>query len=123
MSPEPRGPYRFDEVRADRVCHFFERYLVHTKDRWSGQPFALLPWQRKALRHIFGWVHEDTGLRVARTAFIEVPKKNGKSEIASGVGLYLLVGDNVMAPEVASAAADEVQAGIVHQVAKAMVEL
>lgn len=123
MSPTPRGPYRFDRARADHVCEFFERYVVHTKDRWSGQPFELLPWQREALRHIFGWVHAESGRRVVRTAYLEVPKKNGKSELAAGVGLYLLTSDGVVAPEVASAAADVVQASIIHKVAKDMVLL
>lgn len=123
MSPAPRGPYRFDRGRADHVVEFFERYVVHTKDRWSGQPFELLDWQRKALRHIFGWVHEETDRRVVRTAYLEVPKKNGKSELAAGVGLYLLAGDGVVAAEVASAAADVVQAEVIHKVARDMVLL
>lgn len=123
MSADPRGPFRFDRGRADHVCTFFEEFLVHTKDRWSSQPFVLMPWQRAMLRYIFGWVSIETGRRMVRTAYVEVPKKNGKSELAAGVGLYLLGGDGVMAPEVASAAADKVQAAIVHDVAKDMVLL
>ena len=74
------------------------------------------------IRDIFGIVKED-GNRQFRTAFVEIPKKNGKSEIAAAVALYLLYADNEPSAEVYGAAADRQQAGIVFDVAKNMVEM
>ena len=74
------------------------------------------------IRDIFGIVKED-GCRQFRTAFVEIAKKQGKSEIAAAVALYLLYADNEPSAEVYGAAADRQQAGIVFDVAKKMVEM
>ena len=74
----------FDEAKADRAQNFFERVLVHTDGRWAGKPFILTDWQRdEIIRPLFGTVNED-GSRQYRTAYLEVGRKNGKSELASG---------------------------------------
>ena len=88
--------------------------------RWSGKPFWLLPWQEQIIRDVFGVVRED-GTRQFRTAYVEIPKKNGKSELAAAVALYLLYADNEPSAEVYGAAADRQQASIVFDVAKRMV--
>ena len=111
----------YDEAKADRAVRFIEM-LPHTKGEWEGKPFWLLPWQEQCIRDIFGIVKED-GMRQFRTAFIEIPKKQGKSELAAAITLYLLFADNEPAAEVFSAAADRQQAGIVYDVAKRMVEM
>ena len=111
----------YDEAKADRAVRFIEM-LPHTKGEWEGKPFWLLPWQEQCIRDIFGIVKED-GTRQFRTAFIEIPKKMGKSELAAAITLYLLFADNEPAAEVFSAAADRQQAGIVYDVAKRMVEM
>ena len=110
----------YDKAKADRAVRFIEN-LNHTKGKWDGKPFWLLPWQEQIIRDIFGIVDAD-GHRQFRTAFIEIGKKNGKSELAAAVALYLLYADNEPAAEVYGAAADRQQASIVFDVAKRMVE-
>ena len=111
----------YDEGKADRAVRFIEN-LCHTKGRWSGKPFWLLPWQEQIIRDVFGIVKED-GTRQFRTAYVEIPKKNGKSELAAAVALYLLYADGEPSAEVYGAAADRQQASIVFDVAKRMVEM
>ena len=111
----------YDEQKADRAVRFIEN-LRHTKGRWDGCRFWLLPWQERIVRDIFGVVKED-GTRQFRTAYVEIPKKNGKSELAAAVALYLLYADNEAAAEVYGAAADRQQASIVFDVSRRMVEM
>ena len=111
----------YDEKMADRAVRFIEM-LPHTKAEWEGKPFWLLPWQARIIRDVFGVLRED-GTRQFRTVYIEIPKKQGKSELAAAITLYLLYADNEPAAEVFSAAADRAQASIVFDVAKRMVEL
>ena len=110
----------FDKVMADRVITFFQ-LLRHTRGEWAGKPFELLPWQEDGvIRPLFGWIRAD-GSRRFRRAYVEVPKKNGKSTLSAGIALYLLVGDGEPGSEVYSAATDRQQASIVYAEAKGMV--
>lgn len=114
--------YWFDDQAAQAAVMFFERVLRHTKGEWNGQPFALMEWQRdQIVRPLFGWKRKD-GTRRYRTAYIEVPRKNGKSSLAAGIALYLLFADGEPGAEIYSAAADRDQAAIVFETAKQMVE-
>ena len=119
-SKRPSKKPRLDEARADRVCDFHERVLVHTKGRFAGTPFYLADWQRENYRRLFGTVRPD-GLRQYRTAYLERGRKNGKSEEAAGVALYCLVADGEEGAEVYGAACDRDQASIVFHVAADMV--
>ena len=111
----------FDEAKADRAQNFFERVLVHTDGRWAGKPFILTDWQRdEIIRPLFGTVNED-GSRQYRTAYLEVGRKNGKSELASGIVLYLLCADGERGAQVYGAAVDREQATLVYRVAARMV--
>lgn len=104
----------FDLRAAERVRDFFHKFLRHSKGQWAGKPFELLDWQWEDLiAPLFGWMRAD-GTRRFRRSYAEIAKKNGKSTIASGIGLYLLVGDKEAGAEVYSAAADQQQASIVH---------
>ena len=111
----------YDKKKADRAVTFIEN-LCHTKGKWAGTQFWLLPWQEQLIRDIFGIVKPD-GNRQFRTAFVEICKKVGKSELAAAVALYLLYADNEPSAEVYGAAADRQQASIVFDVAKQMVEM
>ena len=111
----------YDKKKADRAVTFIEN-LCHTKGKWAGTPFWLLPWQEQLIRDIFGIVKPD-GNRQFRTAFVEICKKVGKSELAAAVALYLLYADHEPSAEVYGAAADRQQASIVFDVAKQMVEM
>ena len=104
-----------------RVEEFFEQHASHTKGRWMGEPFRLLPWQRKVLRDVFGTVNQD-GTRQYRTAYVSVPRKNGKTEFAAGLALYMLAGDQENGAEVYGAAHDRNQAGTLYQMARRMVQ-
>lgn len=77
----------YDEKKADRAVAFIQN-LKHTKGKWAGKPFLLLPWQEQIIRDLFGIVKED-GNRQFLSAYVEIPKKNGKSELASLRLLYI----------------------------------
>ena len=109
----------YDPDKADRAVTFIQN-LCHTKGKWAGTPFLLLPWQDQIVRDLFGIVQEN-GKRQFRSAYIEIPKKNGKSELAAAIALYLLYADNEPSAEVYGAACDRNQASIVFDVAKQMV--
>ena len=111
----------YDKAKADRAVKFIEN-LCHTKGKWAGKRFWLLPWQEQLIRDIFGIVKPD-GYRQFRTTFVEICKKVGKSELAAAVALYLLYADNEPSAEVYGAAADRQQASIVFDVARQMVEM
>lgn len=111
----------YDKNKADRAVTFIEN-LCHTKGKWAGKRFWLLPWQEQLIRDIFGIVKHD-GNRQFRTAFVEICKKVGKSELAAAIALYLLYADNEPSAEVYGAAADRQQASIVFDVARQMVEM
>jgi phage terminase large subunit-like protein len=99
---------------------FFGLCLQHQKGKFAGQQFELLEWQKNLIATIFGWVDED-GLRRFKRVWLEVPRKNGKSTLSSGLGLYMLFADGEKGAEVVSAASDREQARIVFDVAAGMV--
>lgn len=111
----------YDARKADRAVAFIQN-LKHTKGRWAGQKFILLPWQEQIVRDLFGIV-KPNGKRQFLTAYVEIGKKNGKSELAAAVALYLLYADNEPSAEVYGAACDRNQASIVFDVAKQMVDM
>lgn len=111
--------YRLDERRANKICRFIEN-LPHIKGKWGGKPIILEPWQCFKLTTAFGWVSKDSGLRRFRTVYLEEPRKQAKSTISSGVGLYMLTEDGEPGADVYSAATTRDQAKIVFNDAQAM---
>ena len=112
----------FDTEAANRVVTFFERFLKLSKGQWAGKPFVLQEWQKQdLLMPLFGWKKRN-GFRRFRNGYIEIPKKNGKSALCSGIALYLLVADGEPGAEVYSAAADRDQASIVYGESERMVK-
>ena len=113
----------FSRKHANSAIKFFERYLRHTKGRYAGVPFILEDWQKRdIIRPIFGRMGPD-GYRQYRQVLVEIPRKNGKSEIGAGVALKLLCADGERGAEVYSAAADRDQAALVYSVAEPMVQM
>lgn len=110
----------FDVGAAQHVIDFF-LFLRHSKGEWAGQVIRLEPWQQAVLWVLFGWYKAD-GTRRFRTSYWEIARKNGKSTIAAGVGLYLMIGDGERGAEVYSAATKREQARITHQEAIRMVK-
>ena len=112
----------YDQKAADRAMRFFSEFICHSKGEWAGKPFKPLEWQEwNVIRPLFGWKRKD-GTRRFRRAYIQIPKKNGKSTICAGLALYLLIADGEPGAEVYSAAADKDQASIVFNEASAMVK-
>lgn len=104
---------------ANRAVAFINS-LKHTKGVWYGKNFELLPWQNKIVRDLFGTL-KPNGYRQYNTAYIEIPKKQGKSELAAAVALYLTCGDGEYGAEVYGCAADRQQASIVFDIAVEMI--
>jgi phage terminase large subunit-like protein len=107
---------------AARVVEFCRRFLTHTRAEWRGQPLVLAAWQiERLINPLYDTLRPD-GLRQYRVAFLEVPRKNGKSLLAAALGLYSLICDGEPGAEVAVAATDRAQAGLLFADARAMVE-
>jgi phage terminase large subunit-like protein len=108
-------PYKFDTDRAEHACSFIEM-LPHVKGQWArkrpgvSNNIVLQPWQIFIVCSIFGWIHKLTELRRYSEAYIKVPRKNGKSILAAGIALYMLVADGEYGAEVYSGATKEKQA-------------
>ena len=121
--PSESWPWVFDADRAERPCDFLE-LLPHIKGKWARtrQLITLDPWQAFILTSVFGWVHRDTGLRRFREVYLEIPRKNAKSTLSSGVALFMLTADGEQGAEIYSAATTRDQARIVFDDAKAMAE-
>jgi len=103
----------------DRTLSFIQN-LRHTKGPWGGKRFVLDDWENKIIRDIFGNLDSD-GKRIVRTAYVESPKKCGKSTLAAAVSLKMLAADDEPGAEIYSAAADKDQASVVFDQAAQMV--
>lgn len=109
---------------GERVCTFLG-HLCHTKGKWAGQRFRLLQWQRDAIDQFYSYVERDDDgqwVRSRQYLYEEIPKKNGKSELAAGLGLYHLLADGELSAEVYLCASDRDNAGIVFADALYMIE-
>lgn len=113
--------YEFSDKAADLAVKFFHTKLRHvTGTGFAGKPFRLEDWQEKIVRDLFGWKRPD-GTRRYRTAYIEIPRKNGKTTMAAGLALYLLLCDGEARAEVYSAAGDRGQARVCFEAARDMI--
>ncbi len=112
---------KYSKAAADYAVAFIEA-LCHTKGSWAGQPFELIDWQEQIIRDLFG-ILKPNGYRQFNTAYVEIPKKMGKSELAAAIALLLTCGDNEERAEVYGCAADRQQASIVFEVAADMVRM
>ncbi|MEX2221405.1 MAG: terminase TerL endonuclease subunit [Candidatus Rokuibacteriota bacterium] len=110
---------RTPKADAERAAAFISS-LTHSKGPAAGQAFRLRDWQHSIVAQIFGTLDAD-GYRVIRTALIELPTRNGKSELAAALALYMLCGDQEQGAEVYSVAIDTDQASLVFNVASTMV--
>lgn len=111
----------YDEDKADFAVRFIQ-CLTHTKGIWAGKPFELMTWQEQVIRDLFGTIKAN-GYRQFNTAYIEIGKKNGKSELAAAVALFLLCADGEERAEVYGCACDRQQASIVFNVAADMIRM
>lgn len=122
---------RFDSARVDRVLSAFS-LLQHTKGRWAGRPLDPDPWQvAYVIAPVFGWVRKDEDaehavgdgyVRIIRSLYVDVPRKNGKSTLLGGIGIYLTCGDGEQGAEVMAAATTTAQARYVFDPVRQLVQ-
>lgn len=111
-----RGKCVFDEAAAVRWITFTESFITHSKGKWAGQPLVLETWQKAFFANLYGWKRAD-GTRRFRTAYLRIPRKNGKSTLCAGVSLGGLFIDAEPGAEIYGCAADKDQAKIVFSLA------
>src|SRR4030095_7777945 len=109
----------FEASSGELVCDFIEQFCRHSKGRYAGERFVLLPWQREFLMRLFSWKMPD-GRRRYRSAYLEVAKKNGKTTLLAALSLALLLIDGEGGPEVHIFAADRDQASLVFDESRKM---
>lgn len=114
------GVYTYSPARANHVIEFFENYCHHSKGKFGGKLVVLELWEKALLAAVFGFVDIE-GNRQYQKCLLIVAKKNGKSLLSSGIGLYMLLADGEAGPEVYAVATKRDQAKIIWQEAKRMV--
>lgn len=119
-SQEERGLY-FDEDAAKQAVYFFS-VLRHWKGEWAEQAIVLEPWQQFIIWSLFGWKRLSDGFRRFRTAYLEVARKNGKTTMVAGIGLYMMISDGEPGAEIYTAATKRDQSKIAHEDATKMVK-
>ncbi len=128
-TPEPSSVpgATFDVERVDKVIKAFTK-LRHTQGKWAGEPLVPDLWQvAYILAPVFGWVHwaKDAGkwVRIIRELYVDIPRKNGKSTLIGGIGVYMLAADGEMGAQCLTAATTRSQAGFVFEPVKQMVAM
>lgn len=114
--------YVYDDRKAQYVIDFIQTFCKHSKGKWGGKPVVLELWQKALISALFGFVDKYTGLREYRQLILIIGRKNGKSTLASCIGLYLLVADREAGPEIYSAATKKDQAKIIWKEARSMIK-
>lgn len=114
--------YAFDPDLAWKYITFITKFTKHSKGKFAGKPFELLPWQEFVVANIFGWVHKETGRRRYRTAYIQVGRKNGKTTLLAALSLAMLDFDGEQGSEVYYCATKRDQARICFDEAARMVQ-
>lgn len=118
----PQSIWEWNEYRSNHAITFIERYCKHSKGAMAGQPFLLELWQKAFISAMFGIVDKVDGYRKYQEVILIIGRKNGKSTIASAVGLYLFIADGELGPEIYSVATKKDQAKIIWLEAKRMVK-
>jgi phage terminase large subunit-like protein len=92
----------FDEVEANRICLFAERYCCLWEDKWRGMPVRLEGWQKFALQQMYGWFKKSNGLRRFKKVYIKIAKKNAKTTLGGGVvgNFHLFADDRIQTPKI-----------------------
>jgi len=110
--------YVFDSKKAQRPIEFLEKFCRHSKGKWANKPIKLELWQKAMLESVYGFVDQETGMRKYRKVVLIVAKKNGKSFLASGIGLFGLTSDGEGGAEIYSVSTTRDQAKVIWQQAK-----
>lgn len=108
------------QKKSDIVKRFIANRCTHTAGKWRGEPFVLLDWQNEVIEKVFDTLKPD-GTRQYRIVYMELPKKNGKTEFIAALSLFMLTSDGEKGAEVYSAASDTDQAALIYRAAQTMV--
>ena len=111
--------FYYNAKRGEHIIQFFEQYLRHSKGKLGGKKVELELWQKAMLSAKYGFVDIE-GLRQYQRSILIVGKKNGKSFISSGEGLYLLTADGEAGPEIYAVATKKEQANIIWKESRRM---
>ncbi|MFN0614914.1 terminase large subunit [Bacillus anthracis] len=114
--------YEYDSKKANHAIEFIENFCKHSKGKWGGKPIVLEVWQKAFIAAAFGFVHGIEGTRKYREVLLVVARKNGKSTVGSGIGLYLQIADGEPGSEVYAVATKKDQAKLVWLESKRMVK-
>ncbi|MGO4219585.1 terminase large subunit [Bacillus sp. YAF12_1] len=114
--------YEYDPKKANHAIEFIENFCKHSKGKWGGKPIVLEVWQKAFIAAAFGFVHGIDGTRKYREVLLVVARKNGKSTVGSGIGLYLQIADGEPGSEVYAVATKKDQAKLVWLESKRMVK-
>lgn len=114
--------YEYDSKKANHAIEFIENFCKHSKGKWGGKPIVLEIWQKAFIAAAFGFVHGIDGTRKYREVLLVVARKNGKSTVGSGIGLYLQIADGEPGSEVYAVATKKDQAKLVWLESKRMVK-
>jgi phage terminase large subunit-like protein len=115
--------YFFDDKTANTVVRYIEENVKHVKGDLAGKPFILEEWQKNdIIRPLFGWKHIDTGLRKYTSAYIEIPKKSGKSFLAASVACIFIDIEREGGSEIVGVAWGRKQAGLVFEATKQVIQ-
>ncbi len=110
----------YNNNRAERATDFIEKFCKHSKGKWGGQPIVLELWQKAYICALFGVVYKKTGQRRFKESLLVIGRKNGKSILASAIGLYMLTADGEQGAECYAVATKRDQAKIVWEEAEKM---
>lgn len=116
------GEWEYSPKKADHAIKFIEKYCKHSKGKLGGKPLLLELWQKALIAATFGVIHKVDETRRFQEVMLIVGRKNGKSVLASAIGLYLMIADNEPGAEVYAAATMKDQAKIIWLEAKRMVK-
>ena len=114
--------WEYSAPHANHAIDFVQGFCRHSKGKMGGQPLILELWELAMLAATFGFIHKIDRTRKYREVIVIVARKNGKSTLSAGVGLYLMIGDNEPGAEVYSLATKKDQAKIIWLEAKRMVK-
>ncbi|PFF00502.1 terminase [Bacillus thuringiensis] len=117
-----RTEWEYSSNRANHAIEFIENFCKHSKGKWGGKPIELELWQKAFIAASFGFVHKIDGTRKYREILLVVARKNGKSTVGSGIGLYLQIADGEPGSEVYAVATKKDQAKLVWLESKRMVK-
>lgn len=123
-SKSKKCPFYWDEQEAEKIVKWFH-CLHHTKGELAGKPIDLTLWEKFFVCQIYGWRNKETGKRRFKKSFIEVARKNAKSQIEAGISLYeisVVAKENGEISEAYTAGTKREQSSIVFNEARLMLK-